>query len=89
MLKTGKIFVPYETFAIIYSYEGYIQTKTYQIFEHAVSTKYYICCRFTQSYSYKCRKSNPMFRTVSSQIGEKHPFDQPNYRKSKVQAWSM
>lgn len=42
LLKTSQIFVPYETFAIIFSYECYIQTKTNQSFEYALSTKYYI-----------------------------------------------
>ena len=40
MLKTVQIFVPYETFAIIFCYEHYIQTKTYQSFEYALSAKY-------------------------------------------------
>ena len=70
MLKFGQIFVPQETFEIIFSYESYIQNKTYQSFEYAQSTKYYICCRFAQTYSYKCTKSNPMFCIVSSQIDE-------------------
>ena len=74
MLKFGQIFVPHKIFEIIFSYESYIQTKTYQSFEYAQSTKNYICCRFPQSYSHKYRKWNLMFRAISSQIGEKHPF---------------
>ena len=50
MLKFGQIFVPHKIFEIIFSYESYIQTKTYQSFEYAQSTKYYICCIFPQSY---------------------------------------
>ena len=42
LLKTSQMFVPYETFAIIFSYECYIQTKTNQSFAYALSTKYYI-----------------------------------------------
>ena len=55
---------------LFFSYECCIQAKTYQNFEYALSTKYYICCRFAQSYRYKCRKSNPKFHMVSSQICE-------------------
>ena len=62
--------VLYKTFMIFFSHECCIQTKTYQNFEYALSTKYYICCRFAQSYRYKCRKSNPKFHMVSSQICE-------------------
>ena len=50
MLKSGQNFVPHKTFEIIFSYESYIQTKTYKSFEYAQSTKYYICCIFPQSY---------------------------------------
>ena len=85
MLKFGQIFVPHKTFEIIFSYQSYIQTKTYQSFEFAQSTKYYLCCRFPQSYSYKYRKWNLMLRAISSQIGEKHPFGTPiiyHYPKS-------
>ena len=39
-----------------------------------LSTKYYTSCRFAQSYSCKCRKSNHMFHTFLSQIGEETPI---------------
>ena len=72
-LKTSQVFASYEKFEIIFFCDCYIQPKTYQSFEYALSTKYYIRCRFAQICSYNCRKSNLKFHTVSSQIGEKHP----------------
>ena len=87
MLKTNQIFVLCKTFAIIFAYECHTKTETYQSFENALSSKYYICCRFAQNYSCKYRRSNSMFRVVLSQFGEKHECKIYSTANSICQKW--
>ena len=73
MLKTGQIFVPYETFAIIFSYECYIQTKTYQ-------SQFWVCSKYQMLYMLqiytelliKIQEIKSYFSYGFEAIGEKH-----------------